>query len=104
MASILDKYQNGNGTSLAYHNVAPGKPANPGVTKQSQLHNSYSITGDKKQAVNTVYQAYNDGTVNSLPQPSSLDLNGKTPKSAYTNNLPEKGIDRRAIDLTPPSR
>jgi len=104
MATILDKYQNGKGTPLAYPNVIPGTPSNKGATKQSKLHNLYSITGDKSMdyEVNKAYQAYNDGVVNSLPKPSLLDLNGTTPAYAYTNNLPEKGIDKRAVDLTPP--
>lgn len=102
MASILDMYQDGNGTPLAYPNVTPGQPSNPGATKQSKLHDSYSINGANQQVVNTAYQAYNDGFNNILPQPSSLDLNGKTPSNSYSNNPPETGINSRVIDLTPP--
>jgi hypothetical protein len=31
-------------------------------------------------------------------QKSNLDLNGQIPKTAYLNNLPERGIDSRVID------
>jgi hypothetical protein len=102
MASILDMYQNGKGTPLAYPNVTPRQPSNLGATKQSKLHNFYSINGENEQVVNAAYQAYNDGFNNTLPRPSLLDLNGKIPINSYSKNPPEKGISNRVIDLTPP--
>ncbi len=65
---------------------------NPLATQQSTLHADgaapgYSLDGTDFNDVNSAYQAYNDGTVNFLPQPSLLDLDGQTPPQ-YLNNLP----------------
>jgi hypothetical protein len=66
---------------------------NPLATKTSPLHANgsdpgYSISGAAFGEVNKSFQLYNDGMNNVLPQPSKLDLNGKTPKR-YTSNLPK---------------
>jgi len=66
---------------------------NPLATQQSKLHADgtnpgYSLDGANASTVNSQYQAYKDGAVNALPQPSQLDLNGKQP-SKYTDNLPK---------------
>jgi len=65
---------------------------NPLATQQLQLHADgasagYSLNGSDFSSVNTAYQSYNDGTINFLPQPSLLDLDGQTPPQ-YINNLP----------------
>jgi len=91
---LLDKLLNPNavgGTQLtAYHGTTP--PVNPLATKQSKLHAfgneaGYSINGNFSNTVNANFAAYNDGYNNALPQPSQLDLNGKTP-SKYLDNPP----------------
>jgi len=63
------------------------------ATKQSKLHANgnqpgYSLNGSNASEVNSDYQNYRDGSTNILPQPSQLDLNGKTP-SRYLDNLPQ---------------
>lgn len=79
------------GSPYSYGNgITP--TVNQGATQQSKLHADgnmpgYSLDGSDFSAVNNAYQQYNDGTVNFLPQPSQLDLNGQTP-SQYINNLP----------------
>lgn len=85
---------------------------NIGATKASKLHGTqtgeagYSIDGAFTSEVNNAFQAYDDGVINQLPQPSGLDLNGISPaganadggvpainstfsKGAYKNNVPE---------------
>tara|TARA_B100000927_G_C16310284_1_gene407116 strand:- start:237 stop:581 length:345 start_codon:yes stop_codon:yes gene_type:complete len=85
---------------------------NVGATKASKLHGTqtgeagYSIDGAFTGDVNDAFQAYDDGVINQLPQPSGLDLNGVAPtgpnadggipsinstfaKGAYINNVPE---------------
>lgn len=66
---------------------------NPLATKQSKLHANgnqpgYSLNGANASEVNSDYQEYRDGATNILPQPSQLDLNGKTP-SKYLDNSPQ---------------
>ena len=79
------------GTSLtAYHGTTP--QINPLATKQSKLHAfgneaGYSVNGNFANTVSVNFTAYNDGYNNALPQPSQLDLNGKTP-SKYLDNPP----------------
>jgi hypothetical protein len=78
-------------------------PTNQLATQQSQLHADgnqpgYSLNGSDFSSVNSAYQAYNDGAVNFLPQPSQLDLNGQVPSIStnpgssqllpYTSHLP----------------
>ena len=81
-----------NGSNLtAFNGKTP--PTNPGATNQSKLHAdgsnpSYSLNGSNFSIVNNAYNEYLDGVLNYLPQPSQLDLNGKTP-SKYLDNLPK---------------
>ena len=75
----------------AYNGKTPS--VNPLATDQSKLHADgnkpgYSLDGANFNVVNSNYNNYLDGTINSLPRPSQLDLNGKTP-SKYLDNLPE---------------
>ena len=85
---------------------------NVGATKASKLHATqageagYSVDGAFVGDVNEAFNAYDDGVINQLPQPSQLDLNGIVPaganadggipainstfsKGAYINNVPE---------------
>jgi len=89
----IDFYSDGN---TGVYGATP--PTNPGATKQSLLHAdggqpSYSLDGSNVVPVNKAYNEYNDGTVNFLPQPSQLDLNGRKPvvagKLPYLDNLPK---------------
>lgn len=87
---LLDKLTTQGSTYSVGNGATP--TVNPGATKQSKLHADgtapgYSLNGSDFRAVNTAYQAYNDGTNNALPLPSQLDLNGITP-SKYTDHLP----------------
>jgi len=59
---------------------------NPLATKLSKLHDGYSTTGDNASQVNADFQAYLDGTINALPQPTILDL--KNTPTEYINNQP----------------
>ena len=88
---LLDKLTKQGGTNLSiYDGTTP--PVNPGATKQSKLHAfgntpGYSLNGNYNTDVTAAYTEYNDGYNNALPQPSQLDLNGKTP-SKYLDNPP----------------
>lgn len=87
---LLDKLNNQGSVLTAYDGKTP--KINPLATKQSQLHANgnqpgYSLDGSNATIVSTDYTAYNDGYNNALPQPSQLDLNGKTP-SKYLDNPP----------------
>ena len=79
------------GTNLTpYHGTTPF--INPLATKSSKLHADggkpgYSLDGSFKNQVTADYTEYNDGYNNALPQPSQLDLNGKTPLK-YSDNPP----------------
>jgi hypothetical protein len=69
--ALLDKY-NKNTSTLA----GPRSPKTPvSATAQSKLHDEYSLNG-------------NPG-VKGKPSPSTLDLNGVTPKNTYRNTAPE---------------
>jgi len=88
---LKEKLQTKGSTLSTYDGGTP--PTNPGATKSSKLHAfgdtaGYSLNGAYSQEVNSAYNAYLDGVPNPLPQPSTLDLNGKTP-SKYLDNLPE---------------
>ena len=88
---LLNKLQTAGSTYTAYDGNTP--PTNIGATKLSKLHADgnlpgYSLNGNFTPEVNAAYNAYLDGTVNPLPQPSLLDLNGITPQK-YLDNLPE---------------
>lgn len=81
---LLNKLQNNGSTLTAYNGTTPS--INPLATQLSKLHDSYSTTGNNASQVNADFQAYLDGTINALPQPTNLDLS-KTP-SKYLDNLP----------------
>lgn len=90
---LIDKLQSGDSTLTPYNGNTP--PVNPLATQQSQMHDSYSITGDNSSGVNSNYQEYLDGTMNMLPTPSQLDLGGVPPTVSrsgqslpYTLNQP----------------
>lgn len=87
---LLNKLINQGSVLTVYDGKTP--KINPLATKQSQLHANgnqpgYSLDGSNAIIVSTDYTAYNDGYNNALPQPSQLDLNGKTP-SKYLDNPP----------------
>jgi len=87
---ILDLLLNQGSNLTPYDGKTP--KVNPLATKQSQLHANgnqpgYSLDGSNAAIVSNDYTAYNDGYNNALPQPSQLDLNGKTP-SKYLDNPP----------------
>jgi hypothetical protein len=69
-------------------------PTNQLATKASKLHATatgdpgYSLNGAFTADVVALYNQYNDGVNNNIPQPSILDQNGKTP-AKYKN--PETG-------------
>lgn len=86
MATLLNKLLTDGSTLSQFDGVTPLSPI--GTTNLSRLHYTYSINGTP--------------FLRSRPEPSQLDLNGTKPKNAYTNRSPERGIDQRLIDLTPP--
>jgi hypothetical protein len=90
---LLTKLQQSGSNLTQYDGNTPS--INPLATNASQMHNSYSVTGDNFNTVNSSYQQYLDGTGNILPSPSQLDLNGVTPTITprgqalpYNNNKP----------------
>jgi len=88
---LLNKLQTAGSNLTAFNGTTPA--TNPGATKSSKLHAydntpGYSLNGAYTTDVNAAYNAYLDGVPNPLPQPSELDLNGKTPDK-YLDNLPE---------------
>lgn len=89
---ILDLLKTGGSTLSAHDGATP--PINPLSTKDSGLHAKgsgaagYSLDGGFRAEVSKAYNEYEDGVPNPLPQPSTLDLNGKRPKG-YIH--PEKG-------------
>jgi len=92
------------GSNLSKYDGAQ-PPINPLATKQSILHANgnqpgYSLNGSGASQVIRDYGNYEDGVNNAIPQPSQLDFfNGKEPIK-YINNLPETGINDRALDIT----
>jgi hypothetical protein len=74
---LLDKLQQGASNLTPYNGTTPA--VNPLATAQSKMHDSYSITGQNANAVNSDYQRYLDGANNLLPTPSQLDLGGVPP-------------------------
>ena len=87
---LLDKLTTQGSNLTPYDGSTP--KINPLATKQSKLHADgnqpgYSLNGSAASIVTAEYTAYNDGYNNALPQPSQLDLNGKTP-SKYLDNPP----------------
>jgi len=84
---LLDKLtKNGSRYSIANGGKVD---INPLSTKTSDLM-TYSLDGSNASQVNSSYQQYVDGTPNTLPKPSLLDLDGKTPKS-YASTGPTEG-------------
>jgi hypothetical protein len=81
---LLDKLQQQGSPLTAYNGNTP--PINPLATNQSQLQ-TYSLNGIDSSIVNSSYQEYLDGTVNQLPSPSQLDLNGDTPTISPSGQL-----------------
>lgn len=69
---ILDNLQNNGSNYTKWDGTTPSYT--PGSNPQSRLHYQYSINGNP--------------AVFSSPQPSTLDLDGKTPPK-YTDNLPK---------------
>lgn len=97
--ALIDLLQN-QGSSLSYNN-GEGIDINPqaNIGNPFSIHSnngdpndSYSLNGSNAQGAQNVYNTYNDGYSNSLPQPAGaggpMDLNGYTP-STYANNSPE---------------
>ena len=68
--SILDKLQ----TDGSVYSKLNGADASKLNFKESKLHDEYSINGDPN--------------INGKPQPSVLDLDGKSPEK-YLDNLPK---------------
>jgi hypothetical protein len=79
---LLNKLQQQGSSLTPYNGSTPN--INPLATHQSQLQ-TYSLNGANRNSVNNAYQQYLDGTINSLPQPSQLDLDGSTPTQYLTN-------------------
>jgi hypothetical protein len=88
---LKDKLEQNGSNLSAYNGNTP--TVNPLATNQSQLHASangspgYSLYGFDATTVNNQYQQYLDGTPNSLPLPSFLDMNGMN-STPYLNNPP----------------
>lgn len=101
--SLLDMLTNKKSTLTPFNGTTP--QVNPLATAQSNLHadpsgkTGYSMDGSNILDVNSNYQLYLDGTNNTLPQPTKLDLNGTIPPFSsvpnssqeypYINNLPK---------------
>jgi hypothetical protein len=89
---IQDILKTKGSTYTKYDGATPS--VNPLATQASNLHADlagtagYSLDGASFNTVNQAFIQYDDGMNNVLPQPSQLDLNGKTP-AKYKN--PEKG-------------
>jgi hypothetical protein len=89
--ALLDKLTTQGGSSLTPYDGKTPK-TNLLATSLSPLHAegstpSYSLNGSNASTVRAFYESYDDGSVNALPQPGQLDLNGRTPKK-YIDNLP----------------
>ena len=95
---LLNKLQTVGSVYTIYDGSTP--PINPLATKYSNLHGNlagavnggYSLNGGPSfQSVNNAYQSYDDGQAgafaNSLPSPSTLDLNGVNPIVANHGNI-----------------
>ena len=91
--ALLDKLIKGDSNLSTYGGSNP--PINVGATKSSKLHAydttpGYSLNGAYSSEVVAAYNAYSDGVPNPLPQPSILDLNGRTPlkySEAFSEDL-----------------
>ena len=83
---LLEKFKT-SGTGFSKYGVNT-PPVNPGATKESKLHAygnqpGYSLNGGFTPEVRDAYASYNDGYNNALPQPSNLDLYGKSQLTKY---------------------
>ena len=92
------------GTEYSAYNGETPK-TNPLTTKQSKLHNVYSINGSNISEIRRQFNLYLDGDNDFLPLPSEYDLDGKIPTTALAdpyvvkiNNSFAKGT---YIDNTP---
>jgi len=95
---LLNKLTTEGSNLSKYDGAQP--PVNPLATKQSKLHADgnqpgYSLNGNNASTVINDYGNYEDGVNNTIPQPSTLDLNGQMPtitprgqKLPYLKNLP----------------
>ncbi len=91
---LLDRFNN-DGSNYTSYNTA-GQPNTTLATNQSSLH-YYSVGRNELfQDVNNSYQQYDDGTSNTLPQPSQLDINNGYTPFQYRYNLPE-GINLNSL-------
>ena len=85
---LKDKLITGQST-LSKNNGGPNNKL-VASTQESNLHGrlnglpGYSLDGSDFINVNKNYQEYSDGVPNLLPNPSVLDTNGVTPKSALS--------------------
>jgi len=79
---LLDKLQHGESNLTPFNGATPA--TNQLATAQSPLHDSYSVTGKDAMGVNNLFQQYLDGTNNTLPTPSQLDLGGINPTISPT--------------------
>jgi hypothetical protein len=103
-------FSTGNGTTPPINPLVSG-PGNGGPS--STLHSngdttkSYSLNGTNQPQVKPAYMSYNDGVNNTLPSPSTLDLNGVNPlgplstvtplnnsfvNGTYRNSAPSEGL------------
>jgi len=89
---LKDRLQQVGSNLSAYDGGTPS--TNILATNQSTLHAvvsgqpGYSVSGINANVVNGQYQQYQDGAPNSLPFPSSLDLNNLFTPTQYLNNPP----------------
>ena len=100
---LIELFNNKGSEYSAYDGETP--KINPLTTKQSKLHNVYSIDGSNVSEIRRQFNLYLNGGNDILPQPSEYDLNGKVPTTALTdpyvvkiNNSFAKGT---YIDNTP---
>jgi len=59
-----------------------GESPAPGTSKQSRLHDEFSLNGNP--SIKPTYKGF--------PKPSTLDLNGLKPKNSYDQTAPDEGI------------
>jgi len=91
MGSLKIKLETNGSVYTSYDGSTPS--TNPLATIASQMHATqagsagYSLNGSGQSTVQAGWASYNDGSVNLLPNPSNLDLNGATPAS-YQSQAP----------------
>jgi hypothetical protein len=86
---LLDRLRKQGSNQSKYGGNTP--PVNPLATKESKMHAfgeapGYSLNGAFNSTVTRDYNKYDDGTLNTLPQPSNLDI--KTPAQKYVDVKP----------------